>query len=433
MLDHFQELDILKIIPTSDYSMHPNKYGAAAYAKCVQDKIDSIEKDGGKSEWPDMTSSDERDVVLVLDTSGSMGGKPIEEVVKASEKFVNTVLKEEASIGVVAYDNSSLTICNFCKNKKHLIDSFSKLNAYGGTNIESGLKQADDMLDKSSAKKKIIVLMSDGQPNDGKLGQDLIDYAESLRNKGIYIYTLGFFSSLYSSNRAYSQDLMKQIAGDESFYFDIDDVDNIVYFFGDIADQISGQKYIYIKIACPVDVTVKHNGETLSSKESILNKRTSFGSLTLEENTEDEDRYGADKNGEIDTVKILRLKNGADYDISIKGTGRGRMNYTIGFMDDNGEYSDMRTFSNIKITKDTVIYTVATEAEKTVLNVDEDGDGKYDLVYEAGRNGKGKLVKKSWTLYIVLGVIGVLIIACIVALVLISKKRKDIFRCQPVV
>ena len=46
----------------SSYSMHPNEKGAAAYAKCVQKKIDSIEKDDGRSEWPEMTSSEELDI-----------------------------------------------------------------------------------------------------------------------------------------------------------------------------------------------------------------------------------------------------------------------------------------------------------------------------------------------------------------------------------
>ncbi len=41
-------------------------------------------------------------------------------------------------------------------------------------------------------KKKIIVLMSDGEPNEGKTGDELIEFAETIKNEGIYIYTLGF-------------------------------------------------------------------------------------------------------------------------------------------------------------------------------------------------------------------------------------------------
>ena len=71
----------------------PNSKGAKAYAKCVQSKIDQLEADGGESEWMVRTTSDERDIVLVLDASGSMAGAPMKETKKASANFIRTVLK----------------------------------------------------------------------------------------------------------------------------------------------------------------------------------------------------------------------------------------------------------------------------------------------------------------------------------------------------
>ena len=96
------------------------------------------------------------------------------------------------------------------------------------------------------------------------------------------------------------------------------------------------------------------------------------------------------------------------------------MTYTIGFMDNDGEYSDMREFRNIKITKRTVIDTVAEAAKTTVLKVDEDGDGKYDLTYKAKANGRGKLVDYSYIIYIVVGVV---VAAAVVIVILVLKKR----------
>ena len=76
-----------------------------------------------------------------------------------------------------------------------------------------------------------------------------------------------------------------------------------------------------------MDVTVSYNGERLCSAEKNLNLRTDFGTLAFEEN---EDK----SNGIDDRIKVLRLKEGADYDVQINGTGYGHMNYTIGFMDE---------------------------------------------------------------------------------------------------
>lgn len=355
------------------------------------------------------TTSDERDIVLVLDVSGSMYGTPLSETKKASVEFIDTVLEEDASIGVVAYDSYAEKYSDFSVSASHLKKTVNSLYTGGNTNTEAGLSTAYDMLKDSNAKKKIIVLMSDGMPNEGKVGDSLIEFANEIKNDNIYIYTLGFFEDL-GYDKASAQNLMEGIAS-EGCHYEVSDADSLVFFFGDIADQIKGQKYIYIRIACPVDVSVSHNGEKLNSEEGKLNTRTSFGSLTFEEtDTENED----------DLVKILRLKDGEEYKVKIEGTGKGKMNYTIGFMDEDGEYSDLRKFKNIKITKKTEIDTVAANESTTVLNVDEDGDGKYDLKYKAKENGNGELVDYSYIIYICIAVAGV---GALVVLFFVFKKR----------
>ncbi|MBS1335046.1 MAG: hypothetical protein HP054_05145, partial [Blautia sp.] len=66
--------------------------------------------------------------------------------------------------------------------------------------------------------------------------------------------------------------------------YEVANADDLVFFFQDMADQINGQKYIYVRIACPVDVTVTYRGEMLSSAEENQSLRTEFGTLTFEEN-----------------------------------------------------------------------------------------------------------------------------------------------------
>lgn len=184
-----------------------------------------------------------------------------------------------------------------------------------------------------------------------------------------------------------------------------------------MADQINGQKYIYVRIACPVDVSVTYNGETLSSAESALNVRTDFGTLTFEDNE------NVTSDNEDDRIKVLRLKEGADYDVQIVGTGRGMMDYTIGFMDENGDYSDFRRFEDVKITKRTVIDTVAAVSGESILNIDSDGDGKYDMKLRAEKNGYGQEVTQPVWIYVVLGT--TLLIALVLIVFKICQKRKE--------
>ena len=366
--------------------------------------------DGPKSP---RTTSDERDIVLVLDVSGSMAGKPIEETKKAASNFINTILKEDASIGIVTYDDSASMLSDFSVDGESLKAIASNITDGGSTNIEAGLSKAEEMLSTSNAKKKIIVLMSDGEPNDGKVGEELISYADSIKDKGTYIYTLGFFESIGSSKSS-AQTFMERIASDGCHY-EVANADDLRFFFGDIADQINGQKYIYVRIACPVDVNVTHKGETLTSAGNDARTRTSFGSLTFEENP------NKSEDSTDDRIKILRLKDRSDYDIQIEGNGKGKMNYTIGFMDENGEYSDLREFRNIKISKKTQIDTFAGNSTSTLLKVDSDGDGRYDLKYKAKANGIGEIVDYTYILYIICGV---LILAAMLIVCMIIKKRK---------
>ena len=415
----------------SSYSMHPNYDGACIYADCVQELIDSLEEQRAKGVgiYPDSSSYTpcEREVVLVLDTSGSMDGNPIDQTKKAAIKFVNTVFQESAGVGVVEYNTDAGVVYPFSDNASELEEAINELDANGSTNIEDGLTVADNMLSDSRARKKIIVLMSDGEANQGKVGDELIAYADELKAKGYYIYTLGFFGSL--SSRSEPQRVMEKIASDGCHY-EVDNADSLVYFFGDIADQINGQNYIYVRIACPVDVSVTYNGETLNSSGTASSARTSFGSLTFEDEDEEEssdsdyDEYSSD----IDNrVKILRLKEGVDYDIKINGTGSGHMNYSIGFMDENDEYTDIRRFKNIEITPTTKIDSVAKVSDTTVLNVDEDGDGIRDKIYEAGKNGEGKIVDAQPNDYSLVGIIILIIAAAavilIVTIVIVLVKR----------
>lgn len=250
---------------------------------------------------PVRTTSDERDIVLVLDVSGSMAGSPMDETKKASTKFIDTILDEDASIGLVTYADSASMLSDFSVDKKYLTDAVTNISDGGGTNIESGLAQAKSMLDSSNAKKKIIVLMSDGEPNEGKGDEDLIAYADDIKSDDILIYTLGFFENM-SGSKSSAQYLMEQLASDGCHY-EVASADDLVFFFEDMADQINGQKYIYVRIACPVDVSVAYNGETLSSAESALNVRTDFGTLTFEDNE------NVTSDNEDDRIKVLRLKD----------------------------------------------------------------------------------------------------------------------------
>ena len=388
--------------------------------------------------------SEPRDVVLVLDVSGSMSGQPMRETIKSANNFVSSVLKASPStrISVITYSYDSSVLIEGSNDKKKLQKVINGLRDNGNTNMYSGITAADDILTRSNSQKKLMVLMSDGYPNAGESDSSgytgpIISYADTMKSRGIIIYSLGFFHSLSGSERTQCAQLMQSVAS-PGYYYEVgnsDDykvtVDNaqtgIEETLNDISDNLGGKKYIYIRVACPVDVYVSFNGQYLDSSEGNLSTRTDFGTLlvTTEEAakgltqpgvfgdessvSETSSLFGGGSSGRKDnastttpslfgdveeegtkladnTVKILRLAADNQYEICIKGTGTGTMDYSISYPDDEGNYTDVRKFDSVPISKDTVISTRTEQAQKVEMSVDSNGDGKTDVVYSAGEN-----------------------------------------------
>ena len=68
---------------------------------------------------------------------------------------------------------------------------------------------------------------------------------------------------------------------------------------------------------------------------------------------------------------------------------------------------------------------MATNSDATILNVDENGDGKYDVKYKATENAEGELVNDTYLIYIYIAVGVVAFILVVVAIILIMKHLKS--------
>lgn len=320
-----------------------------------------------------------RDVALVLDCSGSMDGEPISRMRSAATDFVEVAASPNVRVGLVAYESSSAVLSPLSANLSSLGSSISRLESGGNTYMEAGLRDGMQLLGSDSGdRRRIVVLMSDGLPNEGRTGSELVSYVETLKEDNVKVYTLFF------GDDEDGRQLLAKLASD-GCDFNANNTDELENFFNDIAEEISGTPFIRAEIDCPVEVTVTLGDETLSSDPENLNTRTSFGSLTIEPSEE----------GDGTTSKVLRLREGEPYDIEIVGTGEGTMDYTIGFMDEYGDYADHRTFSKIDVTEDTRMETRAERASETILRVDEDGDGVFEDVWRAASGEEAELVDNT--------------------------------------
>jgi uncharacterized protein YegL len=119
------------------------------------------------------------DLVCVIDQSGSMGGEKI-KLVKDSFKFLLELLGDNDRLSVVAFQNNALRISKLTRtsaqNKKTLQEMINRINPSGGTNINSGVTMALEILKQRRFKndQATIFVLSDGVDNVGKQAKALI-------------------------------------------------------------------------------------------------------------------------------------------------------------------------------------------------------------------------------------------------------------------
>lgn len=103
-------------------------------------------------------------IVLVIDHSGSMSGEKLELAKEGAAQAYGT-LTDQDQIGVIAFDDSAQWAVDL--QKKPPADAFlgaiGGIGSGGGTDLRPGLEQATDALEKTDAKIKHVVLLTDGQ------------------------------------------------------------------------------------------------------------------------------------------------------------------------------------------------------------------------------------------------------------------------------
>lgn len=123
-----------------------------------------------------ITTQKDREIVLVLDASGSMNEgisgsrkNKIEALKDAANNFIDSLLTEENTgkikIGVVWYSDSAKkdVSCGLSDSKEKLRACVNKGVSNGGTNVQMGIKIGKSLFSKNDNEQSLIVL-SDGEP-----------------------------------------------------------------------------------------------------------------------------------------------------------------------------------------------------------------------------------------------------------------------------
>lgn len=306
---------------------------------------------------------------LVLDLSSSMSGQPLVELKKACKKYVQELFEngDDNYVAIVAFQSSAFTVLDFSNDKTTINSKIDSLSDGGSTNISAGIERALSLFDnvyKTVSSIDVIsntLVMSDGEPNNGLTTVSQFEQMmDTVYNKYPYMnfYSFGYFHSINSSRKANAEAILRAVGS----YTEVSDGSTLEFSFGSVSD-VSKAK---IRIACPVDVEVSIPGVSATLNKN--NTNTYFGSLSFEDNGE---------------TKVLELRYREDYEILIRGTGSGTMDYDLSYLLNNNEEVNSASFEDVKITDKTIIRTTfnddtLNDLADEILYIDYDGDGVVD-------------------------------------------------------
>ena len=130
---------------------------------------------------PDRQEEASLALALVIDKSGSMAGEKL-DLTKQAARATAEALPSSDQLAVVVFDSQSQPVVRLQRaaNRQRIADDIGRIQASGGTNILAGLREAVEELLPAPARKKHIILLSDGQSPYDEI-PDLIDAASAAR------------------------------------------------------------------------------------------------------------------------------------------------------------------------------------------------------------------------------------------------------------
>jgi len=155
---------------------------------------------------------------LVIDRSGSMGGKKIEYARQAASYAIEQLLPSDR-VSITIYDDQIETLVpsTLATHKSHLLQQIKKISARNSTALHAGWVQGGIQVSQHLNPEHLnrVILLSDGLANVGETNPDVIaSDVNGLTKRGVSTTTMGIGDD-------YNEDLLEAMArsGDGNYYY----------------------------------------------------------------------------------------------------------------------------------------------------------------------------------------------------------------------
>lgn len=221
-----------------------------------------------------------KDVILVLDVSGSMQGDKIRKVKEDANDLIDKFIDTDPinRIALVKFEDNGTKLTDFSRNKAELASAINALVEGGQTNYYDALVKAEDILtadnngagyQKVQDKDLVVLLLTDGCPNT----DHPLQIGQYNKLKSIYPY-IQINGIQYELGKDIAQDLID--VSDRQYYADMSTLHSVLF----EALAVS-EKYENMQVVDYIDT----NYFTLSSPSNVF---TNIGTVEVEKNDSDE-------------------------------------------------------------------------------------------------------------------------------------------------
>ena len=115
-------------------------------------------------------SSQAKDIIFVLDVSGSMSGDKLNQVKKDTTDLATAVLSNPRNrAALITFDSTAERVSDFTSNKDEFLRKVNALTDKGSTNYKAGFDEASKLLEgykKEEGKDLVLLFLTDGFPNE---------------------------------------------------------------------------------------------------------------------------------------------------------------------------------------------------------------------------------------------------------------------------
>lgn len=181
-------------------------------------------------------SSDDLEVVLVIDVSGSMRGEPLEAARAAAASFI-ALLPAPVDVAVVAFDETATTVSDLDAPREESLAAVANLEVGGDTALFDAIVLAASEFSSEPSTRRVIVALTDG--GDSASVASLGQARAALRASDIEPYAVALATS-----ESATENLEQLVAGSVGRVDRTDSIDALLPLYSDLAAQLASRVVI---------------------------------------------------------------------------------------------------------------------------------------------------------------------------------------------